>query len=82
MDRKEVKNDQKRDADWRYEEMKQGNSYQLWIETPDKQQDPEMINAEKYARHLKQTQNEAKKDSRNIIEMRKKALKNLTGLAE
>ncbi len=36
MDRKEVKNDQKRDADWRYEEMKQGNSYQLWIETPDK----------------------------------------------
>jgi hypothetical protein len=41
-----------------------------------------MINAEKYARHLKQTQNETKKDSRNIIEMRKKALKNLTGLAE
>jgi hypothetical protein len=35
----------KSDTDWRYEQMIKGNNYQLWIDTPDKPQDEELMEA-------------------------------------
>ncbi len=36
--------------------MIKGNSYQLWVQTPDKVQDEQIISAEKYARSIKMKQ--------------------------
>lgn len=39
MDSVELETELKSDTDFRYKQMLEGNNYQLWIDTPDAEQD-------------------------------------------
>ena len=80
MDSKELESELKSDVDWRYEQMIKGNNYQLWIDKIDEPQDEQVINAERYARHVKISSNEKKKKVNSVQNMRKKALREMTGI--
>lgn len=82
MDSKQLESELKSDTDWRYEQMIKGKSFTLWVDTPDKPQDKEIMDAERYARHIKIEANKGKKVVESIANIRKKALRQATGITE
>lgn len=62
--------------------MIKGNTHKLWINTLDEPQDQEILKAQRFARHVKITANQSKKKVSTVINMRKKALRDVTGITE